>query len=67
MLLGCVWHGHGTGQDRTGHDMLFYIVFGRLGTELWTVLLCVWFGWDRTGQEVQMTRVPLLYIKQHIL
>ena len=40
------------GQNRTGQDKLLYIVFGRSRTELLTVLLCVWYGWDRTGQEV---------------
>ncbi|KAK3228525.1 hypothetical protein Dsin_000406 [Dipteronia sinensis] len=58
-----------TGQDRTGLDwtgldwtgQLFHDVFGMYGTRLWTVLLYVWYGWDRKGQEIQMTRVPSLF------
>ena len=56
----------GTGQDGTGQDMLFRIMFGLPRTELWTVLLYVWYGWDRTGQEVQMTKMPLLSFPRFI-
>ena len=65
--LGCVWYANGTGQDGTGRDgtgqdILFCIMFGMLGTfgtEQWTVLLYVWYGRDRTGQGIQMTKVSL--------
>ena len=53
--------GTEVGQDKAGRDKLLCIMFGRSMTELLTVLLCVWYGgWDKTGQEVQMIRVPLL-------